>query len=141
MSESIRPHIVIVGLMGIGKSTLANGLAEALKLPQADSDRDIEVLTGMHAAEYAAANGVPALHRLETAVLLGRLAAPEPTVISAAASTIEHDECRAALNRRAQVLWIDLDIDTMRSESSALRRRTRCTASDYCTAGGVDLRC
>jgi len=100
--------------MGVGKSTLVNGLAEVLKLPQADSDRDIEALTGMHAAEYAAANGVPALHRLETAVLLGRLAVPEPTVISAAASAIENDECRVALQRRARVLWIDIDDETMR---------------------------
>ncbi|MGI9595332.1 MAG: shikimate kinase [Acidimicrobiales bacterium] len=106
-----RPHIVILGLMGVGKSTVAEALAERLGRPVADSDRDIERLTGVTGRTYAEASGVPALHRLEAAVLLGALARPEPTVVSAAASTVEDPQVRQLLGRRATVVRLVADIE------------------------------
>lgn len=101
---SERPHIVVVGLMGAGKSTTGAALAAALGIDFADSDADITTLTGAAGSEIAAADGVPALHRLEEAVLIGALARPTRTVIAAAASVVESNMVRDVLARRATVI-------------------------------------
>lgn len=106
-----RPHIVVTGLMGIGKSTTARALAEFLDLPQHDSDEDLQRLFAVSGAELARRHGVEQLHRLEAAVLLGALAAPEPAVISAAASVVEDPRCRDALARRATVIMLVAPLD------------------------------
>jgi shikimate kinase len=107
------PHIAIVGLMGVGKSTTAERLAKRLGWSYRDSDRDIEARTGRTGGEIAAADGIPALHRLEESVLLDALARDEPTVITAAGSTIESAACRLALGERAMVVWLTLDADSL----------------------------
>ena len=101
---SSRPHIVVMGLMGVGKSTTAHALAAERGVDVHDSDNDLERLFGHTGAQLATSIGVPELHRMEAAVLLGRLAADEPSVIAAAASVVEDALCRDALRRRAVVL-------------------------------------
>lgn len=90
--------------MGVGKSTTGEALAAALSWEHADSDRDIEALFGKSGAEIAAEHGVPRLHQIEAAVLLGALARSTPCVVTAAASTVEDDLVRAALAQRATVV-------------------------------------
>ena len=106
-----RPHIAIIGLMGAGKSTLAEAISGHLKWPMRDSDADIQLLTGRTGREIAATDGVDPLHRLEEAVLLGVLAGPEPTVVTAAGWTVDSEVCRFALKRRAMVVWLDITVD------------------------------
>lgn len=89
--------------MGVGKTTTGAALAEELECRHVDSDIDLERLTGRSGAEFAAEHGVPALHELEAAVLLGALSSEEPSVISAAASAVENPLVRELLPRRAIV--------------------------------------
>ncbi len=96
----------------------------------ADSDRDIEALTGMTGRAYAEVNGVPALHRLETVVLLGALARDEPTVISAAASTVEDPLVQQVLGRRALVVRLAADIATTIERQAADRHRRPMAADE-----------
>ena len=124
-----RPHIVIIGLMGAGKTTTADLLAARLGLTHRDSDRDIETLTGQSGREHAETCGVDHLHQLEQAVLLGALAATDPLVITAAGWTVESDICRDALRRRATVVWLDLPVDTLqRRMADGTHRRTMTDA-------------
>ncbi len=90
-------HIVIIGPMGVGKTTTAAAVAGALDRPMRDSDADIEARTGRTGREIAESEGVPALHELEAAVLLDALASDTSTVIAAAASVVDRPDCRAAL--------------------------------------------
>jgi shikimate kinase len=106
MTESI-DHIVVVGLMGAGKSTVGSRLAERLGRVWRDSDRDIQAATGMTVRELFDRDGVDAMHARESAQLLEDLAAPEPSVISAAASVIDDVGCREALVAPGvRIVWL-----------------------------------
>lgn len=94
-------HVVLVGLMGAGKTAVGERLALDLGLPFVDGDAALTTLTGRDAATIAASDGVPALAVLEARVLLDALAAPGPSVIAAAASVVDDPACRRALRGAA----------------------------------------
>lgn len=98
--------VVLVGLMGAGKTSVATRLAELLGRPLRDSDRDLEQRFGASAAAQYRQHGVGVLHAREAAVLRDALAQCPPPVIAAAASVVEDPQCRAAL-ADAFVVWLD----------------------------------
>ncbi|WP_432925455.1 shikimate kinase [Microbispora sp. CA-135349] len=98
--------IVVMGLMGAGKSTVARLLADALGRPMRDSDADLEAKYGTTAAAMAADVGADELHAREALVLRDALAARPSPVIAAAASTVEDPETRRAL-APAFVVFLD----------------------------------
>ena len=103
-------HVVLVGLMGSGKTTVGAAVAAALGVPHGDSDPDIERETSLTARALAARDGIDALHALEARHLLDALQEPAPTVISAAASTLDDPACRRALREPAHlVVWLRAD--------------------------------
>lgn len=97
--------VVVIGLMGSGKTTAGLLIAEALGLPFSDSDLFLHARHGGTAAQIAEREGADALHRYESEHVLNELDG-EPEVIAAAASTVEDPEVRAAL-ARALVVWVD----------------------------------
>ena len=100
-------HIVLVGLMGSGKTTVGAALAATLGVPHRDSDADMEREIGMTGRELTARDGIDALHAVATRHLRRALEEPGTTVISAAASTIDDADCRAALrDPRHIVVWL-----------------------------------
>ena len=100
-------HIVIVGHMGSGKTTLGRDLANSLGLPLCDSDEALLRDEGTTARELQRRSGQLALHRFEAAHFLRALAAAEPRVICAAASTIDDERCVAALSSSdVAVIWL-----------------------------------
>jgi shikimate kinase len=90
-------HIVIVGLMGSGKTTLGRALAERLGRPFVDGDAALEARHGQTAREIADRDGLARLHVLEAEVLKDALATEAPAVHAAAASTVEDLDVRRAL--------------------------------------------
>lgn len=98
--------IVVMGLMGAGKSTVARLLADALGRPMRDSDADLEARYGTTAAAMAAGLGADELHAREALVLRGALEARPAPVVAAAASTVENPETRRAL-ASAFVVFLD----------------------------------
>lgn len=105
--DARRRHIVIVGHMGSGKTTLGRGLAKSLDLPLWDSDEALLRDEGTTARELQKRNGPLALHRLEAAYLMRVLADSQPRVICAAASTIDDERCVAALScPPVAVIWL-----------------------------------
>ena len=89
--------MVLVGLMGSGKTTVGSALAARLGCAFVDSDAGIEGATGRDGRTIAATDGAPVLQALEARVLLAALAEPGPDVIAAAASVVDDPACRRAL--------------------------------------------
>jgi shikimate kinase len=106
-------HIVFVGAMGSGKTTIGCRVATALGRAFVDNDELLETTIGSTAAEIAARDGVDALHLVEATTLLDALDAHPPAVIAAAASTIEVPAVRSALRNRAWVAWLRADPATL----------------------------
>ena len=100
-------HVVLVGPMGVGKTTVGTLVAATLGRPLVDSDR-VLVAEGAVAADIARDDGVPALHRRECSQLLAALGERVPAVIAAAASIVEAPACRAALGPHL-VAWLRAD--------------------------------
>jgi shikimate kinase len=106
-------HVVVVGAMGAGKTTIGRPVAAALRRQFLDNDALLEDARGETAAELSDQEGVDALHRAEAAIVLEMLERTEPAVIAAAASTITDARVRDALRRRAWVAWLRADHATL----------------------------
>jgi shikimate kinase len=103
-------HLVLVGMMGSGKSTVGRTVAARLGRPLYDSDEMIEARTGRTVREIFRDEGEEAFRTLETEVLVEALAAPEPSVIAAAGGAVLRAENRAALAAAdARVVWLRAD--------------------------------
>jgi len=122
--EASGVHIVLLGMMGSGKTTIGTRLATQLERPFIDSDDVLRSTTGREAARIARENGVEALHAIEAELLLESLGATRPAVIAAASSAIESELCRAALLHHT-CIWFDADPATLASrQHRADHRRT-----------------
>jgi len=106
-------HVVLVGMMGSGKTTVGRRVAAVLGRPFADSDEIIEARTGRSVAEIFAAEGEPAFRTIETDVLGECLDAPEPTVIAAAGGVVLEAENRRRLVEAGTVVWLKVPVGTL----------------------------
>jgi shikimate kinase len=99
--------VVLVGLMGSGKTTVGRLLADRLRWPLVDNDVELEARTGATAAEIEARDGRVGLHALEAQILLDALESPTASVIVAAASVVDDERCVERLRSpAADVVWL-----------------------------------
>ena len=103
-SHSTEP-LVLIGMMGSGKSTVGVALAAALGRRYVDNDELVEQATGRTARELLADGGTPAVRIAEAAALRHGLAGPPATVLGVAAGTVLDPELRELL-RTARVVWL-----------------------------------
>ena len=96
-------HVVLIGLMASGKSTIGPRLAVRIGRPFLDNDVMLEARTGRSAREIAAADGADALHRQEADALIDALSASIPAVIAAAAAAPMEPDVAGALARHVVV--------------------------------------
>lgn len=98
--------IVLVGLMGVGKSTVGRRLATRLGLPFADADTEIETASGMTVAEIFEKFGEPYFRDGERRVI-ARLVDGTPKVIATGGGAFINDETRALILDQAIAIWLD----------------------------------
>ncbi len=125
-----RRHVVILGMMGAGKTTIADLLAARIGRPHRDSDRDIETITGRTGRQIATENGVAELHRLEEEVLLNALESTESNIISGAGWVIESPRCRAAIRLGATAVWLRLPPEDVRRRMDVSSHRRDLTTEE-----------
>lgn len=106
-NRSRRP-IVLVGLMGAGKSTVGRRLAGRLALPFVDADSEIETAAGMTVSEIFAKFGEPYFRDGERRVI-ARLIDGRPKVIATGGGAFVNDDTRALILTQATAIWLDAD--------------------------------
>jgi shikimate kinase len=107
-------HIVLVGMMGAGKSSVGRVLASRLDRELLDSDAMIEQRTGQTVREIWKAVGEPAYRELETEVLGEALDRPEPGVIAGAGGIVLSRDNRTRLaGSDTYVVWLMADVELL----------------------------
>lgn len=107
-----RRPLVLVGLMGVGKSTLGRRLAARLGLPFKDADQEIEAAAGMTIAEMFAAHGEPYFRDGERRVI-ARILQDGPMVLATGGGAYMNDETRARIAQCAVSVWLKADLDVL----------------------------
>lgn len=98
--------IVLIGLMGAGKTTVGRRLAQRLRLPFVDADAEIETAAGMSVAEIFDRFGEGYFRDGERRVI-ARLIDGTPKVIATGGGAFMNEETRALILDRALAVWLD----------------------------------
>jgi shikimate kinase len=85
-------HVVMIGMMGVGKSTIGRLVAARLGWDFWDNDEALGAATGITAGEFQRRHGQPALHRSENRLLREALQSRDHAVLAAAASVVLEPE-------------------------------------------------
>lgn len=100
------PRILLVGMMGCGKTTTGGLVARRLGWDYRDSDADVEALTGRTVPEIFAGDGEAAFRRVEAQVLATACASEEPTVIAVAGGAVLNEGNRNLIRECGTVVWL-----------------------------------
>ena len=122
LAEQLDRPIVLVGLMGVGKSTVGRRLAKRLGLPFVDSDSAIEDAVGLPAGELFERYG-EADYRDGERRLVARLIDGQVRVIATGGGVFVDPRTRELLKERAITVWLDAPIDVIAERTA--RRDTR----------------
>ena len=107
-----RRTIALVGLMGVGKSSVGRRLANALGLPFRDADTEVETAAGRSISEIFADLGEPAFRDGERRVIARLLEGP-PHVMATGGSAFMSQETRTLIKARAVSVWLKADLDVL----------------------------
>ena len=121
--ESLDRPIVLVGLMGAGKSTVGRRLAKRLGLAFIDSDQAIEDAAGLSAGELFDRYGDKDFRDGERRLVARLVHEGEIRVIATGGGAYVDPETRKLLNERAVTVWLDAPIDILAERTG--RRNTR----------------
>jgi shikimate kinase len=128
--------IVLVGMMGAGKSTVGRRLSARLRLPFLDADSEIELAhAGMTIPEIFAAHGEPYFRDGEARVI-ARLLDGGPTVLATGGGAFMREETRNRIRDKAVSIWLKADADIiMRRVKRRADRPLLQTADPAATIG------
>jgi shikimate kinase len=108
----IKRPIVLIGLMGVGKSTVGKRLAARLHLPFVDADHEIEVAAGLSIPEIFERFGEAHFRDGERRVI-ARLIDGNPKVIATGGGAFMQDDTRALILEKGIAVWLDADIHVL----------------------------
>lgn len=104
--------IVLVGMMGSGKTTVGKRLAARLDLPFVDADAEVEAAASISIAEIFARFGEEEFRNGERRVI-ARLMESGPSVIATGGGAFCNAETRELILARGTAIWLDAKIDTL----------------------------
>ena len=114
--------IVLVGLMGAGKSTVGRRLASALNLPFHDADHEIEQAAGCSISDFFERYGEPAFREGERRVIARLLAGPRH-VLATGGGAFMDPTTREIIKRMGISVWLRAELDLLMARVS--KRSTR----------------
>jgi len=107
-----RRSIVLVGMMGAGKSSIGRRLAQRVGLSFIDADAEIEAAAGMTIAEIFASYGEPYFRSGEQRVI-ARLLGSGPQVLATGGGAYINAETRAAIRQKGISVWLKADFEVL----------------------------
>jgi shikimate kinase len=127
--------VVLVGMMGAGKSTIGRRLSARLRLPFLDADIEIEAAAAMSIPEIFEAHGEPHFRDGEARVI-ARLLDGGPAVIATGGGAFMREETRNRIRLQAVSIWLKADADIiMRRVKRRVDRPLLQTADPAATVG------
>lgn len=121
MAKSIRARlgrpVVMIGLMGAGKTRIGGMLANALDVPFVDADHEIETMTGMTIARIFQEQGESAFRVLERENI-ARLLTGDVKIIATGGGAIMNEETAALVWDKSVSVWLRAGVDTLTSRTA-----------------------
>jgi shikimate kinase len=112
--------VVLIGMMGAGKSTIGRRVAARLRLPFLDADTEIETAAGMSIPDIFEAHGEPHFRDGEARVI-ARLLDGGPAVVATGGGAFMREETRNRVRDKAVSIWLKADADVIMKR---VRRRS-----------------
>src|SRR5471030_1288307 len=127
--------VVLVGMMGVGKSTIGRRLSARLRLPFVDADMEIEAAAGMSIPDIFETHGEPHFRDGEARVI-ARLLEGGPAVLATGGGAFMREDTRNRIGNKAVSIWLKADADTiMRRVKRRVDRPLLQTADPAATVG------
>jgi shikimate kinase len=104
--------IVLIGMMGAGKSSIGRRLAARLGIPFVDADTEIESAAGMTIPEIFDRHGEP-YFRAGEARVIARLLDNGPQVLATGGGSVMDPQTRALIGEKGISIWLRADIDVL----------------------------
>lgn len=105
--------IVLVGLMGAGKTSLGKRIAKVLRTDFADSDHELKLKTGYSPKEIFSYFGNETLQKLELKVIEEILEKETPIVIATGDGTITNPQAWELIKKKATTIWLNVDLSAI----------------------------
>jgi len=106
-------HIVLVGLMGAGKTSAGRQLALQLDRPFYDSDQESEYSAGLRISDIFEIYGEPSFRKLEEKVLQRLLKEKTPSVIATGGGAYMSEKTQKNIKKYGVSVWLKADLDTL----------------------------
>jgi shikimate kinase len=127
--------VVLVGMMGAGKSTIGRRLSARLRLPFFDADTEIEAAAGMSIPDIFETHGEPHFRDGEARVI-ARLLDGGPAVLATGGGAFMREDTRTRIHEKAVSIWLKADVDIiMRRVKRRADRPLLQTADPAATVG------
>jgi shikimate kinase len=108
----LKKTVVMVGMMGAGKTAVGRALAQQLGVPFLDSDAEIEAAANMSVPEIFARDGEPFFRAKETQVI-SRLLENERGILSTGGGAFLGEENRTNITREGISVWLNADLELL----------------------------
>ncbi|QOL80093.1 shikimate kinase [Pseudooceanicola spongiae] len=112
MSWKLNKTVVMVGMMGAGKTAVGKALAQVLDVGFRDSDAEIELAANMSIAEIFGRDGESFFRDRESQVI-ARMLEEEPCVLSTGGGAFMSPANRKLISERGVSLWLNVDLDLL----------------------------
>jgi len=130
--------IVLIGMMGVGKSSIGRRLGARLGVPFVDADAEIEKAAGMSIADIFARHGEAAFRSGESRVI-ARLLEGGPQVLATGGGAVMNADTRALIKEKGVSIWLSAEFDLLmrRISKRKAERPMLLTADPAATLRGL----
>jgi shikimate kinase len=121
--DPVPRRVVLLGMMGSGKSSVGRALAERTGWPFVDNDALVERATGRTARQLLAEAGEGAMREAEASALRAGLGLAPPVIVATAAGTVLDSEARARIDAAGFVVWLQASAETLAARAAGSEHR------------------